>query len=146
MKSPGRKLASENSATKGNENYIFKMSWDGREILDDGTLVTTRQETLTGLTPENIQAMHVKQETGSMMGKQASAAPVSSRENPLAVDQPHFVDLLLVQVRAVGAAHILNNVLTTLPANSGMASRRFRVLQNNIQALFAAQQHLITGY
>lgn len=39
-------------------------------LLDEGTLVTTRQETLTGLTPENIQAMHIKQESGTMMGKQ----------------------------------------------------------------------------
>ena len=39
-------------------------------LLDDGTLVTTRQETLTGLTSENIQAMHIKQESGIMMGKQ----------------------------------------------------------------------------
>ncbi len=39
-------------------------------LLDEGTLVTTRQKTLTGLTPENIQAMHIKQESGSMMGKQ----------------------------------------------------------------------------
>ena len=39
-------------------------------LLDDGTLVTTRQKTLTGLTPENIQAMHVRQESGTMMGKQ----------------------------------------------------------------------------
>ncbi len=39
-------------------------------LLDDGTLVTTRQKTFTGLTPENIQAMHRKQESGSMMGKQ----------------------------------------------------------------------------
>ncbi|MGB3211594.1 MAG: zinc-binding alcohol dehydrogenase family protein [Desulforhopalus sp.] len=39
-------------------------------LLDEGILVTTRQKTLTGLTPENIQAMHVKQESGTMMGKQ----------------------------------------------------------------------------
>ena len=39
-------------------------------LLDDGTLVGTRQLTLTGLTPGNIQAMHVKQESGTMMGKQ----------------------------------------------------------------------------
>jgi len=39
-------------------------------LLDEGTLVTTRQKTLTGLTPENIQAMHIKQESGTMMGKQ----------------------------------------------------------------------------
>lgn len=40
------------------------------ELLDKGTLVSTRQKTLTGLTPENIQAMHLKQESGTMMGKQ----------------------------------------------------------------------------
>ena len=39
-------------------------------LLDDGTLVTTRQKTFTGLTTENIQAMHIKQESGTMMGKQ----------------------------------------------------------------------------
>ncbi|MBT8360750.1 MAG: zinc-binding alcohol dehydrogenase family protein [Desulfobacterales bacterium] len=39
-------------------------------LLDEGTLVTTRQKTLTGLSPENILAMHVKQESGTMMGKQ----------------------------------------------------------------------------
>ena len=39
-------------------------------LLDEGTLVTTRQMTLTGLTNENIQAMHIKQESGKMMGKQ----------------------------------------------------------------------------
>ena len=39
-------------------------------LLDEGTLVTTRQKTLTGLTPENIQAMHIQQESGAMMGKQ----------------------------------------------------------------------------
>jgi zinc-binding alcohol dehydrogenase family protein len=39
-------------------------------LLDNGTLVTTRQETLNGLTAENIQAMHIKQESGAMMGKQ----------------------------------------------------------------------------
>ena len=39
-------------------------------LLDEGTLVTTRQKTLTGLTPANIQAMHIKQESGTMMGKQ----------------------------------------------------------------------------
>ncbi|WP_419176815.1 zinc-binding alcohol dehydrogenase family protein [Desulfosediminicola sp.] len=40
------------------------------ELLDGGTLISTRQETLHGLTPENIQAMHIKQESGTMMGKQ----------------------------------------------------------------------------
>lgn len=39
-------------------------------LLDDGTLVTTRQKTFTGLTAENIQKMHIKQESGTMMGKQ----------------------------------------------------------------------------
>ena len=39
-------------------------------LLDEGALATTRQKTLTGLTPENIQAMHIKQESGTMMGKQ----------------------------------------------------------------------------
>ena len=39
-------------------------------LLDDGTLMSTRQETRQGLSPENIQAMHVKQESGTMMGKQ----------------------------------------------------------------------------
>jgi NADPH2:quinone reductase len=39
-------------------------------LLDAGTIITTRQKTLTGLTPENIQAMHIKQESGTMMGKQ----------------------------------------------------------------------------
>ncbi len=39
-------------------------------LLDEDTLVTTREKTLTGLTPENIQAMHIKQESGTMMGKQ----------------------------------------------------------------------------
>lgn len=39
-------------------------------LLDEGALVTTRQKTFTGLTPENIQAMHIKQESGTMMGKQ----------------------------------------------------------------------------
>jgi NADPH2:quinone reductase len=39
-------------------------------LLDEGTIITTRQKTLTGLTPENIQAMHIKQESGTMMGKQ----------------------------------------------------------------------------
>lgn len=39
-------------------------------LLDDGVLVTTRQETLTGLTAENVRIMHVKQESNKMMGKQ----------------------------------------------------------------------------
>ena len=40
------------------------------ELLDTGILVSTRHLTLKGLTPENIQAMHLKQESGRMMGKQ----------------------------------------------------------------------------
>ncbi|MCB1191593.1 MAG: zinc-binding alcohol dehydrogenase family protein [Leptospiraceae bacterium] len=39
-------------------------------LLDEGFLVTTRQKTYNGLTPENIQDMHIKQESGTMMGKQ----------------------------------------------------------------------------
>ncbi len=39
-------------------------------LLDQGVLVSTRQKTFNGLTTENIQAMHVKQESGTMMGKQ----------------------------------------------------------------------------
>ncbi|MDX9801678.1 MAG: zinc-binding alcohol dehydrogenase family protein [Spirochaetia bacterium] len=39
-------------------------------LLDEGILVATRQKTLTGLTPENIQAMHIRQESGTMIGKQ----------------------------------------------------------------------------
>jgi zinc-binding alcohol dehydrogenase family protein len=39
-------------------------------LLDEGILVTTRQQTFTGLTVENIRAMHIKQESGTMMGKQ----------------------------------------------------------------------------
>ena len=39
-------------------------------LLDQGTLVTTRRETFTGLTVENIQAMHIRQESGAMVGKQ----------------------------------------------------------------------------
>lgn len=39
-------------------------------LLDDGTLVSTRQKTVHGLTPENIQEMHIAQESGTMMGKQ----------------------------------------------------------------------------
>jgi NADPH2:quinone reductase len=39
-------------------------------LLNKGTLVTTRQKTLIGLTPENIKAMHIKQESGTMIGKQ----------------------------------------------------------------------------
>lgn len=39
-------------------------------LLDSGVLTTTRQETFKGLTVENIRAMHLKQESGKMMGKQ----------------------------------------------------------------------------
>jgi len=39
-------------------------------LLDEGTLLTTQKKTLTGLTPENIKTMHIKQESGTMMGKQ----------------------------------------------------------------------------
>lgn len=39
-------------------------------LLEQNSLITTLQETLTGLTPENIQAMHIRQESGTMMGKQ----------------------------------------------------------------------------
>lgn len=37
----GRKLVAERAKGRDNENYIFKMSWDGREILDEGKLVYT---------------------------------------------------------------------------------------------------------
>ncbi|MHB8899881.1 MAG: glycoside hydrolase 43 family protein, partial [Thermoguttaceae bacterium] len=37
----GRKLAADNGKGQGNQNHLFKMSWDGREILDEGTLVYT---------------------------------------------------------------------------------------------------------
>jgi hypothetical protein len=33
-------------------------------------IIGLRQKTLIGLTPGNIQAMHIKQESGTMMGKQ----------------------------------------------------------------------------
>jgi len=39
-------------------------------LLDEGVLVTTRQKTMNGLTPENIRSMHIKQESGTMIGKQ----------------------------------------------------------------------------
>ncbi len=39
-------------------------------LLDEGSLVTTRRETLHGLTVDNIRAMHLKQESGTMIGKQ----------------------------------------------------------------------------
>ncbi len=47
-----------------------KLLLEVAELLNEGTLVTTRQKTFSGLTPENIQAMHIKQESGTMMGKQ----------------------------------------------------------------------------
>jgi len=37
----GRKRADDGASKRGNENYIFRMSWDGREILDEGRLVYT---------------------------------------------------------------------------------------------------------
>ncbi|MEM7180699.1 MAG: zinc-binding alcohol dehydrogenase family protein [Spirochaetota bacterium] len=40
------------------------------QLLDEGTLQTTRQRTLQGLSPENIQDMHHLQESGTMLGKQ----------------------------------------------------------------------------
>ena len=40
------------------------------ELLDKGTLVTTRRETVEGLTVENLRAMHARQESGTMIGKQ----------------------------------------------------------------------------
>jgi len=40
------------------------------ELLDSSTIQSTRSETMNGLTAENIQAMHIKQESGAMMGKQ----------------------------------------------------------------------------
>ena len=40
------------------------------QLLDDGKLVSTRQKSYQGLTPENIQTMHIEQETGRMIGKQ----------------------------------------------------------------------------
>jgi len=39
-------------------------------LLDEGSLVTTRRKTLHGLTVDNIRAMHLKQESGTMIGKQ----------------------------------------------------------------------------
>jgi zinc-binding alcohol dehydrogenase family protein len=39
-------------------------------LLDKGSLVTTRQKTFNGFSVENIQEMHIKQESGKMMGKQ----------------------------------------------------------------------------
>ncbi|WP_031485035.1 zinc-binding alcohol dehydrogenase family protein [Maridesulfovibrio frigidus] len=40
------------------------------ELLECGTIKSTCSETLTGLTAENIQKMHIRQETGTMIGKQ----------------------------------------------------------------------------
>jgi len=39
-------------------------------LLDEGSLVTTRRKTLHGLTVDNIRAMHLKQESGTMIGEQ----------------------------------------------------------------------------
>lgn len=39
-------------------------------LLEAGAIKSTCSETLTGLTAENIQQMHIKQESGSMIGKQ----------------------------------------------------------------------------
>ncbi len=39
-------------------------------LLDEGIIISTRQKTFSGLSPENIQEMHSKQESGTMMGKQ----------------------------------------------------------------------------
>ena len=39
-------------------------------LLEGGKLRSTSAETLSGLTAENIRAMHVRQESGAMMGKQ----------------------------------------------------------------------------
>jgi len=39
-------------------------------LLDEGALVSTRQTTLHGLTVDNIRSMHLKQESGTMIGKQ----------------------------------------------------------------------------
>ncbi|AEV28111.1 zinc-binding alcohol dehydrogenase family protein [Sphaerochaeta pleomorpha str. Grapes] len=40
------------------------------DLVKSGDIVTNRQKTLLGLTPENIQAMHILQESETMMGKQ----------------------------------------------------------------------------
>lgn len=40
------------------------------QLIDEGKIKSTRTMTIRGLTPENIQAMHIRQESGSMMGKQ----------------------------------------------------------------------------
>ena len=39
-------------------------------LLEDGTLVSTRQATVNGLSVDNIREMHVRQESGKMIGKQ----------------------------------------------------------------------------
>lgn len=39
-------------------------------LLDEGSLVTTKQTVLRGLTPENIQSMHIQQESKETIGKQ----------------------------------------------------------------------------
>jgi NADPH2:quinone reductase len=40
------------------------------QLVDNGVIVSTRQETVHGLTPENIRAMHIRQESGTTIGKQ----------------------------------------------------------------------------
>ena len=39
-------------------------------LLDEEVLISTRKKTMTGLSPENIRAMHITQESGTMIGKQ----------------------------------------------------------------------------
>lgn len=39
-------------------------------LMDEGEITSTLQETLDGLTVENIRQMHIKQASGTMMGKQ----------------------------------------------------------------------------
>ena len=39
-------------------------------LLDDGVLTSTRQQTVQGLSPDNVRNMHIKQESGTMIGKQ----------------------------------------------------------------------------
>jgi zinc-binding alcohol dehydrogenase family protein len=40
------------------------------KLMETGILISTRQKTLIGLSPENIQTMHILQESETMMGKQ----------------------------------------------------------------------------
>ncbi len=42
-------------------------------LLDAGDIKTTRKMTLHGLSPENIRDMHIRQESGTMIGKQVLA-------------------------------------------------------------------------